>query len=94
MGCPYRVVRGTAAELTGMIGKGVGRDLAPFLVHLIGPWLLAQHDLQKEVAKTATEAMSAAFPGPKTQEALLFCSTQVLSNLRIPKESLRSLIGD
>jgi len=72
----FRGVREHAASLLGVICKGVGRGLAPFLKHFIGPWYMAQHDLQPEVAAAAKASMAAVFPGSKAQEALSFCRPQ------------------
>lgn len=76
-----RGIRENAAVLLGIVCGGVGRRLAPFLKHFIGPWYMAQHDMQQEVAAAAKASMAAVFPGPKAQEALCFCRQQARSRL-------------
>ena len=57
------------------------------LKRVIGPWILQQHDIHVEVAKTAAIGLTAVFPGAKLAEALSFCSTQVTSSgyLAVPR---------
>ena len=75
-----RAVREESAAVLGAIAAGVGRSFAPYLKLLVGPWWMAQHDMQPEVARTAKAAFLRVFPGRKLQEALLFCQSQVLSS--------------
>ena len=70
-------MREEAAAVLGTIAGGVGRGLAPFLPQVIGPWFMAQHDLQQEVARAARGAFEAAFPGKRLQDALTLFRTQV-----------------
>ena len=78
-------MREEAAAVLGTIAGGVGRGLAPFLPQVIGPWFLAQHDLQQEVARTARGAFGAAFPGTRLQHAL--------KTVQVPGGALRAVKG-
>lgn len=59
------------------LSKLAGRGVVPFLKHLLGPWLMARHDLQSEVANSAKAGLTAVFPDKKLEEALLLYSEQV-----------------
>ena len=65
-------------EVLGILGRLAGRGIAPFLKHLIGPWILAKHDVQAEIATAAHSALTATFPGDKFNGALQLYAEQVL----------------
>ena len=54
------------------------KQLAPYLRVLLPSWWLARFDSHADVATASRDAMAAAFPGNKQQEALLFCGSEVL----------------
>lgn len=72
-----RMVREKSVEILGLLSGLVGRGLAPYLKHVLGPWIMARHDLQLEVSSTAKTALSDTFPDTKLQGALLLYSEQV-----------------
>ncbi|KAI9096248.1 hypothetical protein DFS34DRAFT_624543 [Phlyctochytrium arcticum] len=54
------------------------KQLAPHLRDVIGSWLCANYDPNKEVAKLAAEAFEVAFPN-KRNDVLAFCQSEILS---------------
>ncbi len=64
-------------SILGLLSKLAGRGIVPFLKHLIGPWLMARHDLQSEVANSSKAGLAALFPDKKLEEALRLYSEQV-----------------
>ncbi|KAF4389556.1 hypothetical protein F8388_009689 [Cannabis sativa] len=55
------VRRATHDTMTNLV-TAVGRDLAPHLKSLMGPWWLSQFDSVSEVAQAAKRSLQAAFP--------------------------------
>lgn len=64
-------------SILGSLSKIAGRGIAPFLKHLVGPWLLARHDSQTDVGNSAKTGLAALFPDRKLDEALHFYADQV-----------------
>ena len=64
-------------SVLGSLSKLAGRGVVPFLKHLVGPWLMARHDLQSEVANSAKLGLAAMFPDKKLEEAFYLYSEQV-----------------
>ena len=56
----------------------MGRDLAPQLKAVIGPWLSAQNDLYAPAASAAESAFAVAFPAEKQASVLMFCKQEIL----------------
>ena len=57
----------------------VGRDLAPYLKQLLGPWLVAQCDPYAPAATAAKQAFNSAFPPAKQTNALVFCKQVIIA---------------
>ena len=56
----------------------VGRNLAPHLRYVIGPWLCAQFDTYPVVASSARKAFQAAFSEEKQSEAIVYCRKELI----------------
>lgn len=70
-------MRERAVEVLGILSILAGRGIAPYLKHLLGPWMLARHDLQVEVATAAKTSLGATFPEERLKGALRLYSEQV-----------------
>ena len=55
----------------------VGRNLAPHLRYVIGPWLCAQFDTYAVVASSARKSFQAAFSEEKQTEVIMFCRKEL-----------------
>nr|XP_027187689.1 E3 ubiquitin-protein ligase listerin isoform X2 [Cicer arietinum] len=70
-----------------------GRDLAPHLKILMGPWWFAQFDPAYEVSQAAKRSLQAVFPAQeKRLDALILCTTEIFTyleeNLKLTPQSL------
>ncbi|XP_062086702.1 E3 ubiquitin-protein ligase listerin isoform X2 [Humulus lupulus] len=75
------VRRATHDTMTNLVTV-VGRDLAPHLKCLMGPWWLSQFDSVFEVAQSAKRSLQAAFPASeKRLDALILCTSEILMYL-------------
>uniref|UniRef100_A0A803PV39 E3 ubiquitin-protein ligase listerin n=1 Tax=Cannabis sativa TaxID=3483 RepID=A0A803PV39_CANSA len=75
------VRRATHDTMTNLV-TAVGRDLAPHLKSLMGPWWLSQFDSVSEVAQAAKRSLQAAFPASeKRLDALIMCTEEILMYL-------------
>ena len=57
----------------------VGRDMAPYLKSIVGPWLVARGDPYGPAATAATAAFTEAFPAHKQKDVLLFCKKDIMN---------------
>ncbi|XVF20393.1 hypothetical protein REPUB_Repub11eG0194700 [Reevesia pubescens] len=86
------VRRATHETMTNLV-TAVGRDLAPHLKSLMGPWWFAQFDPSSEVSQAAKRSLQAAFPAPeKRLDALILCTTEIFmyleENLKLTPQNL------
>ncbi|KAL3829039.1 hypothetical protein ACJIZ3_017841 [Penstemon smallii] len=86
------VRRATHDTMTNLVSV-VGRDLAPHLKPLIGPWWFSQFDSVHEVSQAAKRSFQTAFPAPERRlDALMLYSTEIFTyieeNLKLTPQSL------
>eukprot|EP00045_Choanoeca_perplexa_P018327 m.287134 g.287134 ORF g.287134 m.287134 type:complete len:1758 (-) comp17785_c0_seq1:1352-6625(-) len=68
-----RRVREATQRVWSVLALRAGKSLAPFLKTTLGPWLLAQHDPHREVARLAKDSFEQVFATPvKREKTLLF----------------------
>ncbi|XP_018456688.1 E3 ubiquitin-protein ligase listerin [Raphanus sativus] len=88
-----RDVRRATHEVMSNVVTGVGRDLAPHLKSIMGPWWFSQFDSVSEVSQAAKSSLQAAFPAQeKRLDALNLCSAEIFAyleeNLRLTPQNL------
>ncbi|KAK6234537.1 hypothetical protein SCA6_009874 [Theobroma cacao] len=88
-----REVRRATHETTTILVTSVGRDLAPHLKSLMGPWWFSQFDPSSEVSQAAKRSLQAAFPAQeKRLDALILCTTEIFmyleENLKLTPQNL------
>ncbi|CAH9129291.1 unnamed protein product [Cuscuta epithymum] len=88
-----REVRRATHETMSNLFNTVGRDLAPHLKSLMGPWWLSQFDSAVEVSQSAKCSFQAAFPTQeKRLDALLLCLSEIFmyieENLKLNPQSM------
>ncbi|CAN8253175.1 unnamed protein product [Cochlearia groenlandica] len=88
-----RDVRRATHDVMTNIVTGVGRDLAPHLKSIMGPWWFSQFDLASEVSQAAKSSLQAAFPAQeKRLDALNLCSAEIFAyleeNLKLTPQNL------
>ncbi|KAL5580602.1 hypothetical protein UlMin_013044 [Ulmus minor] len=86
------VRRATHDTMTSLV-IAVGRDLAPHLKSLMGPWWFSQFDPVSEVSQAAKRSFQAAFPAQeKRLDALALCTSEILmyldENLKLTPQDL------
>ncbi|XP_022848921.1 E3 ubiquitin-protein ligase listerin [Olea europaea var. sylvestris] len=86
------VRRATHDTMTNLV-DAVGRDLAPHLKPLIGPWWFSQFDSVYEVSQTAKRSFQTAFPAQeKRLDALMLYAAEIFlyieENLKLTPQSL------
>lgn len=86
------VRRATHDTMTNLV-NAVGRDLAPHLKPLIGPWWFSQFDSVYEVSQTAKRSFQTAFPTQeKRLDALMLYAAEIFmyieENLKLTPQSL------
>ncbi|XVE58949.1 hypothetical protein DITRI_Ditri05aG0004100 [Diplodiscus trichospermus] len=86
------VRRATHETMTNLV-TAVGRDLAPHLKSLMGPWWFSQFDPSYEVSQAAKRSLQAAFPAQeKRLDALILCTTEIFmyleENLKLTPQNL------
>ncbi|KAL1308440.1 hypothetical protein HN51_050397 [Arachis hypogaea] len=86
------VRRATHDTMTTLV-VSIGRDLAPHLKTLMGPWWFAQFDPAYEVSQAAKRSLQAAFPAhEKRLDALILCTTEIFmyleENLKLTPQNL------
>ncbi|CAA7032335.1 unnamed protein product [Microthlaspi erraticum] len=88
-----RDVRRATHDVMTNVVTGVGRDLAPHLKSIMGPWWFSQFDMVSEVSQAAKSSLQAAFPAQeKRLDALNLCSAEIFAyleeNLKLTPQSL------
>ncbi|KAL0370829.1 UNVERIFIED_CONTAM: E3 ubiquitin-protein ligase listerin [Sesamum angustifolium] len=86
------VRRATHDTMTNLV-VAVGRDLAPHLKPLIGPWWFSQFDSIYEVSQAAKRSFQTAFPAQERRvDALMLYSAEIFTyieeNLKLTPQSL------
>ncbi|GAB2242261.1 hypothetical protein Droror1_Dr00019036 [Drosera rotundifolia] len=77
-----REVRRATHDTMATIVAVVGRDLAPHVKSLAGPWWVSQFDSVPEVSQAAKQSFQVAFPTQeKKLEALFFCTEEIFTYL-------------
>ncbi|XAR60796.1 hypothetical protein NMG60_11034310 [Bertholletia excelsa] len=77
-----RDVRRATHETMSLLVATVGRDLAPQLKSLMGPWWFSQFDPASEVSQAAKRSLQAAFPAQeKRLDALFLCTSEIFMYL-------------
>uniref|UniRef100_A0A1B6LZH6 E3 ubiquitin-protein ligase listerin n=1 Tax=Graphocephala atropunctata TaxID=36148 RepID=A0A1B6LZH6_9HEMI len=74
----HRVREAVHAAHKALVGKA-GRNIAPYLKQLVGPWFTGQHDTYPPAASAAESAFQEAFPPNKLIEAIVFCQEDILN---------------
>ncbi|XP_022154880.1 E3 ubiquitin-protein ligase listerin isoform X2 [Momordica charantia] len=75
------VRRATHDTMTNLV-IAAGRDIAPHLKSLMGPWWFSQFDSVSEVSQSAMQSLQAAFPAQeKRVDALILCTTEIFMYL-------------
>ncbi|CAL8160412.1 unnamed protein product [Prunus armeniaca] len=88
-----REVRRATHDTMNNLVTAVGRDLAPQLKSLMGPWWFSQFDPVSEVSQVAKRSLQGAFPAQeKRLDALILCTAEVFiyleENLRLTPQSM------
>ncbi|CAI9298846.1 unnamed protein product [Lactuca saligna] len=88
-----REVRRATHETMANLVSTVGRELAPHLKSLMGPWWFSQFDAVHEVSQAAKRSFQAAFPvQEKRLDALMLCTDDVFmyleENLKLTPQSM------
>ncbi|XP_031402391.1 E3 ubiquitin-protein ligase listerin [Punica granatum] len=88
-----REVRRATGDAMAQLVIAVGRDLAPHLKSLMGPWWFSQFDTVPEASQAAKHSLQAAFPAPeKRLDALILCTTEIFTyleeNLKLTPQDL------
>ncbi|GAV58652.1 zf-RING_2 domain-containing protein [Cephalotus follicularis] len=88
-----REVRQATHETMTNLVVAVGRDIAPRLKYLMGPWWFSQFDPNPEVSQAAKQSFQAAFPAQeKRLNAIILCTSEIFmyleENLRLTPQIL------
>nr|XP_043619247.1 E3 ubiquitin-protein ligase listerin [Erigeron canadensis] len=88
-----REIRRATNDTMANLVSAVGRDLAPHLKTLMGPWWFSQFDAVHEVSQAAKRSFQAAFSTQeKRLDALMLCTDEVFvylgENLKLTPESM------
>ncbi|XP_024158804.1 E3 ubiquitin-protein ligase listerin isoform X2 [Rosa chinensis] len=88
-----RDVRRATHDTMTILVTAVGRDLAPQLKSLMGPWWFSQFDPVSEVSQAAKRSFQAVFSAPeKRLDALILCTAEVFiyleENLRLTPQNM------
>lgn len=86
------VRRATHDTMTNLVGI-VGRDVAPYLKSLMGPWWFSQFDSAYEVSQAAKRSFQAAFPAQdKRLDVLILYTSEIFryieENLKLTPQSM------
>ncbi|KAK4759113.1 hypothetical protein SAY87_020414 [Trapa incisa] len=77
-----REVRRATGDAMAQLVISVGRDLAPHLKSLIGPWWFSQFDPVSEASEAAKRSLQAAFPAPERRlDALILYAKDIFMYL-------------
>ncbi|WCJ34820.1 E3 ubiquitin-protein ligase listerin [Euphorbia peplus] len=88
-----REVRRATHETMSSLVVAVGRDIAPHLKSLMGPWWFSQFDSVSEVSLAAKRSLQTAFPAQeKRLDALILCTNEVFmcleENLKLTPQNM------
>ncbi|XP_038680260.1 E3 ubiquitin-protein ligase listerin isoform X2 [Tripterygium wilfordii] len=88
-----REVRRAANDTMANLVVTVGRDIAPHLKSLMGPWWFSQFDPVPEVSSAGKQSLQAAFPAQeKRLDALMYCTSEIFmyleENLKLTPQSM------
>ncbi|GJV33873.1 E3 ubiquitin protein ligase listerin [Tanacetum coccineum] len=88
-----RDIRRATHDTMATLVSTAGRDLAPHLKSLMGPWWFSQFDPVYEVSQAAKRSLQAAFPAQdKRLDALMLCTDEVFmylgENLKLTPQSM------
>ncbi|GJR36275.1 E3 ubiquitin protein ligase listerin, partial [Tanacetum coccineum] len=88
-----RDIRRATHDTMATLVSTAGRDLAPHLKSLMGPWWFSQFDPVYEVSQAAKRSLQAAFPAQdKRLDALMLCTDEVCmylgENLKLTPQSM------
>ncbi|KAG6607353.1 E3 ubiquitin-protein ligase listerin, partial [Cucurbita argyrosperma subsp. sororia] len=88
-----RDVRLATHETMTNLVIAAGREIAPHLKSLMGPWWFSQFDSVSEVSQSAMQSLQAAFPAQeKRVDALILCTTEIFiyleENLKLTPDIL------
>lgn len=88
-----REVRRATHDTMANLVTTLGRDLAPHLKSLMGPWWFSQFDAVHEVSQAAKRSLQAAFPAQdKRLDALILCTNEVFiyleDNLKLTPQTM------
>lgn len=72
----HRVREATQQAMEQLVLR-VGRNLAPHLRYIIGPWLCSQFDTYPTVASSGRKSFLAAFSEEKQADVILFCRKEL-----------------
>lgn len=72
----HRVREATQQAMEQLVLR-VGRNLAPHLRYIIGPWLCSQFDTYAVVASSGIKSFQAAFSEEKQVEVIMFCRKEL-----------------
>lgn len=72
----HRVREATQQAMEQLVLR-VGRNLAPHLRYVIGPWLCSQFDTYAVVASSGRKSFQAAFSDEKQAEVIMFCRKEL-----------------
>ncbi|XP_065352907.1 E3 ubiquitin-protein ligase listerin isoform X2 [Cloeon dipterum] len=61
------------------VAKKAGRNLAPYLKNLSGPWFVGQFDTFAPASSAAQAAFKDSFPDKKYEDAVKYCQKEILS---------------
>lgn len=86
------VRRATHDTMTNLV-MAAGREIAPHLKSLMGPWWFSQFDSVSEVSQSAMQSLQAAFPAQeKRVDALILCTSEIFmyleENLKLTPDTL------
>lgn len=77
----HRVREATQQAMEQLVVR-VGRNLAPHLRYIIGPWLYSQFDTYPVVASSGRKSFLAAFSEEKQAEVIMFCRKELFEFLQ------------
>ena len=74
-----RRIRETGIRAHGILMQAAGRNVAPYLKRLIGPWILLLNDSSRSCRTLASEALQKSIPQQKHLATWVFCKEEILS---------------
>lgn len=81
----HRVREATEQAMEQLVLR-VGRNLAPHLRYVIGPWLCAQYDTYAVVASSGRKSFQAAFSEEKQDGVIRFCRKELFEVCKQQKQ--------